>query len=393
MRKLNILSRISESSVTHETPPQCEKIDLEKIPEISERTDSFTEKRFNTPRKSSFDFTSSNDSSDSKLFYSTNNFMRSISVNQKNSNLNKQSSSDQGLDPSQVFLHMFQNQHFFSNENDQPILIPETDSIKRSLDILDYYSCFWLHKIGVVYLGPKQTDEKSILFNANGSVRYRNFVNGLGNLVYLRDMDTNQFYPGGLDTDGTVGDFAVLWYDGVIQILFHVATMMTTEENTTSKKRHIGNDSAIIVYNESGQEYNFSMIKGEVNCVCIEIIPLKANTNIVKVKTTSEMSQWFCHSDPQFVSDQNLSLIVRKLSLHADIASKVYRSQKDNVNANIYGGRFYDRLKQINRIKKLTKDSQKPQLSKQNSQSDFRSNLTINTSDKTQSQFDFFDFI
>lgn len=260
-----------------------------------------------------------------------------------------------GLDPSQVFLHLFQTQHSYSNEKEQPLLIPENESIQRSMNILDYIPCYMVHKIGVLYIGRSQTgDEKTILFNAQGSVRYRNFINGLGNLIHLKDMDTIRFYPGGLETDGSAGDFSLLWFDGITQVLFHVATMMVLKD-CVSKKRHIGNDSTIIVYNESGEEYKFNMIKGDVNCMCIEIIPLKSNTNIVKVKTTNEIAQsgMFVHNDPKFVSDQNLSLVVRKMALHADIASKVYRSQKDS---NLYGGKWYERLKQINRIKKLAKE-------------------------------------
>lgn len=144
-------------------------------------------------------------------------------------------------------------------------------------------------------------------------------------------------------------------YDGIIQVVFHVSTMMILkDDDINSKKRHIGNDSCLIVYNESGEEYQFGMIKGEVNCICIEIIPLKDTSNIIKVKTTSEFTQSSCfiHSDPKFVSDQNLSLIVRKMALHADLAAKVI--QKDNINQ--YGGKWYERLKKIKRIKNMSKD-------------------------------------
>ena len=135
----------------------------------------------------------------------------------------------------------------------------------------------------------------------------------------------------------------------------------TQEENCIFKKKHIGNDSTLIVYNESGEEYQFGWIKGDVNCVCIEIEPLKSNTNIVKMKTTSDLtsqttsavnSPWIAHQEPKFISDSNLAYIVRKMALHADLASRVCRSQKDD--RSIYGGKWYERLKQINRIKKMS---------------------------------------
>jgi tuberous sclerosis protein 2 len=128
--------------------------------------------------------------------------------------------------------------------------------------------------------------------------------------------------------------------------------MPVKENNINFKKKHIGNDNTIIVYNESGEEYNFGFIKGEVNCVCIEIEPLKSGINTVKVKTTNEMQQhWTGHQDQKVISDQNLPLLTRKMALHADLAARVYRSQKDN----LYGGKWLDRLRQINRIRETCK--------------------------------------
>ena len=129
-------------------------------------------------------------------------------------------------------------------------------------------------------------------------------------------MDTHRYYPGGLDTDGSAGDFTLLWYDGITQVLFHVATMMLNKDETgNAKKRHIGNDSTLIVYNESGEEYQLGAIKGEVNCVCIEVVPLKANTNIVKVKTSSDMQMQQQQQQQQQQATSNSSQNVNKLDI------------------------------------------------------------------------------
>lgn len=367
------LARISESSSTQEnsnptTSPTS--INESQAKQISDSLNSPVKpsvlalKRNSLTRKSSIDSTlfnlqlnsnSSEQQTSSIISPSTplslNKIVNSLSANSLTSQVNQQ------LDPSQVFLQLFQTQQFSNDEKDQPLLIPNIDGIERSMNLLDFLPCYMVHKIGVVYIGPNQAnDEKSILANANGSFRYKNFVKSLGNLIYLKDMDSNRFYSGGLETDGSGGDFTILWYDGIAQVVFHVSTMMIQkDENCNSKKRHIGNDSTIIVYNESGEEYEFGAIKGEVNCVCIEINPLKSNTNMVKVKTTSELeqSQWVKHTDPKFLSDNNLGLIVRKMALHADLASRVFRSQKES---GLYGGKWYERLKQINRIKKISKE-------------------------------------
>jgi hypothetical protein len=168
------------------------------------------------------------------------------------------------LDPSQVFLQLFQSKSSLSEQKEPPLLIPDNANIKRSLDLLDIMPCYLVHKIGVIYLGRNQqtSDEKSILSNSYGSVRYKSFIGGLGNLIKLKDMDTRKFYNGGLEVDGSLADFTFLWFDGIVQVQFHVATMMfSKDENLMNKKRHIGNDSVIIVYNESGEEYQFNMLK------------------------------------------------------------------------------------------------------------------------------------
>lgn len=47
-------------------------------------------------------------------------------------------------------------------------------------------------------------------------------------------------------------------------VVFHVATLMPSKESDpkcNGKKRHLGNDSVTIVYNDSGDEYSMGTIK------------------------------------------------------------------------------------------------------------------------------------
>jgi len=84
------------------------------------------------------------------------------------------------------------------------MVIPDDKRISTSIDILNLLPCYLSHKIGVVYIGKHQGhDERAILANGHGSSRYRTFVNSLGNLVPLRDLDTSRFYAGSLATDGS----------------------------------------------------------------------------------------------------------------------------------------------------------------------------------------------
>ncbi len=73
--------------------------------------------------------------------------------------------------------------------------------------------------MGVVYVGPGQIDnEVAILRNEFGSLRYAQFLKGLGSLICLKDIDKASTYLGGLDHCDGDGDFAYMWEDDVMQV-------------------------------------------------------------------------------------------------------------------------------------------------------------------------------
>lgn len=66
--------------------------------------------------------------------------------------------------------------------------------------------------------------------------------------------------------------FKLLYF--LFQVTFHVATLMPTKETDPScngKKLHIGNDEVIIVYNESGEEYNIQTVRVGETCIHIPV--------------------------------------------------------------------------------------------------------------------------
>ena len=85
--------------------------------------------------------------------------------------------------------------------------------------ILKYSSSHETHKIGVLYVGPGQaSNESAILGNNFGSLRYTDFLHGLGRLISLHDVDKGATFLGGLDATDGDGDFAYLWEDDVMQV-------------------------------------------------------------------------------------------------------------------------------------------------------------------------------
>ena len=168
---------------------------------------------------------------------------------------------------------------------ERPLLLQNTSSVKSSLKILDRISCHETHKVGVLYVGPGQADdERAILSNQFGSVRYAGFLAGLGSLLDLSEVDKATVYLGGLDHKDGDGRFAYVWQDDVMQVVFHAATLMPNlpgDPQFNKKKRHIGNDFVAIVYNESGMPYKMGTVKGQFIYAIIVVEPLDFESNKV----------------------------------------------------------------------------------------------------------------
>ena len=144
-------------------------------------------------------------------------------------------------------------------------------------------------KIGVLFQNANQTTEQEILSNLYGSSRYervyyylyllfnlfififiiivitiyfiykilteeKKFLKSLGKVVRLKNCTE---YSGGLDrSTDTDGKWSLHWTDNVVEIMFHVTTLMPNCNsdglfNFSNKKRHIGNNFVNIIYSES----------------------------------------------------------------------------------------------------------------------------------------------
>ncbi|XP_046568318.1 tuberin-like [Haliotis rubra] len=267
-----------------------------------------------------------------------------------------------GVSPSFVFLQLFHNHPLFSG-SDTPVLLPQTETINRALRMLDHIHPYETHKIGVIYVGPNQvTDEKGILCNLFGSPRYARFVQGLGELIHLQDVDPDRIYVGGLALTGSDGRFAYSWQDESMQVIFHVATLMPNREsdpNCNAKKLHIGNDFVTIVYNDSGEDYKMGTIKGQFNYVNIVIRPLDYESNAVTLQTKEEPYEFkgqistdiadiLGHTDTKIISDSSLALLVRQIAMHCNLASMVLQRQQSQPQ-DPFASNWLERLRQIKR--------------------------------------------
>ncbi|XP_047476530.1 tuberin-like isoform X2 [Penaeus chinensis] len=259
-----------------------------------------------------------------------------------------------GISPSFVFLQLYYHGGL-GGGSDRPLLVPtQQQEIQRAVRVLDLMRPQETHKIGVLYVGPGQTTEQEILRNSFGSLRYMTFLQGLGSVLELSSVSQNEVFLGGLDTKGNDGKLVYIWHDDVMQVVYHIATLMPTKEsdpNCTGKKKHIGNNYVTIVYNESGQSYNINTIKGQFNHTIVEVVPADHSTNSVGVLCRPELADFVGGGgDPRLVSDTNLPILVRQLALHADLASMIWESLNRPPH-NPYASNWLERLRKIRKIR------------------------------------------
>ncbi|XP_076845462.1 tuberin isoform X2 [Brachyhypopomus gauderio] len=259
-----------------------------------------------------------------------------------------------GLSPSFVFLQLYHSP-FFGNEANKPLLLPKSELIDRAVKVLDQMPPYDTHKIGVVFVGPGQANnEVAILSNEYGSNRYARFLTGLGKLIHLKDCDPDQIFLGGLDHGRYAddGEFTYCWHDDIMQAIFHIATLMPNRESDRSccnKKRHIGNDFVVVVYNDAGEEYKLGTIKGQFNFVEVVIKPLDYESNLVTLQCRKDLEGLVDTTIVKIVSDKNLPLLVRQMALHANMASLVHQYRANPSDA--YASKWLARLRHIKRIR------------------------------------------
>lgn len=220
-------------------------------------------------------------------------------------------------------------QHLHTNQQQRlrdPIPLPKDKKFDITLSNFDHITPYETHKIGVVYVGKNQADNRvAILSNRRGSQRYYEFLKNIGNCIILNEIDPEVYFIGGLDAKGDDGKFAYLWKDNLTQVIFHVTTFMPARESDpqcNNKNRHIGNDHVCIVYNDSGQQFHMSTIKGTGQFItaCIVITPLEDMSNIVDVEVLPDLRQIVGDIEPKVLSNLGASLYARQLAIHLNVS-------------------------------------------------------------------------
>ena len=157
----------------------------------------------------------------------------------------------------------------------EPICLPDNEQVQRAISVFDRNDTVDGYKVGVIYVGNGQHMEAEILANTSHSSGFDELLKGLGTKVPLQGA---QFNTQGLDRRyGSDGEYTYAWRNRVVEIVFHVPTMMPTnldsDPQCVSKKAHIGNNHVSIIYNESGLPFAFNTFAGQFNHINIVVTP------------------------------------------------------------------------------------------------------------------------
>lgn len=114
------------------------------------------------------------------------------------------------------------------------------------------------------------------LGNAQSTEAFDQFLEVLGDRIQLKDFDG---YRGGLDTQhGQTGTESVHTVFRQKEVMFHVSTLLPFTVGDTQqlqRKRHIGNDVVVIVFQENNTPFSPEMIQSNFIHAYVVVQPVE----------------------------------------------------------------------------------------------------------------------
>ncbi|KAH7333774.1 hypothetical protein B0J17DRAFT_676806 [Rhizoctonia solani] len=237
-------------------------------------------------------------------------------------------------------------------------LVPNDDLLGRTLRSLDRVPVMDFHKVGIIYVGPGQANEREILGNRAGSPAYTHFLDNIGRLIRLKDQ--KDLYTGGLDQHyDSDGKYAYAWWDAIIQMLYHTATLMPNREGDEQfafKKLHIGNDYVRIVWNDSGRPYRFDTLTTQFQYVNIVIEPHSIGT-VAAFASDAHREEFYkvvlqrAPGMPEFGMIGEFKIVSANTSMLADFFAQIYVHTQHDTTREEYITPWRARLRQIRMFK------------------------------------------
>ncbi|KAI8870262.1 hypothetical protein GQ42DRAFT_105179, partial [Ramicandelaber brevisporus] len=132
-------------------------------------------------------------------------------------------------------------------------------------------------KFGLGFINGDQFTEHHLLVNRleDASPNFLQFMRFMGEQITLKNW---QGYRGGLDTtNNRTGTQSLYTRWSGYEIMFHVAPFLPLDDNDSQcieRKRHIGNDVVVIVFNESSRAFDISTITSKQTHVVVVVRPV-----------------------------------------------------------------------------------------------------------------------
>eukprot|EP00826_Nyctotherus_ovalis_P017196 TRINITY_DN15043_c0_g1_i1.p1 TRINITY_DN15043_c0_g1~~TRINITY_DN15043_c0_g1_i1.p1 ORF type:complete len:232 (+),score=39.46 TRINITY_DN15043_c0_g1_i1:3-698(+) len=132
-------------------------------------------------------------------------------------------------------------------------------------------------RVGVLFVGKGQFDQKAIFFNTGGSERYEELIQKMGKAFRKCELHKSLILKPDI----------VYYANAIYELVLHVATRMPTvvrDEQQLEKKKYVGNDSIHIIWNENDRAYRPGTITSAFNFVHIIIHPLRNGLYQIKIR-------------------------------------------------------------------------------------------------------------
>lgn len=153
------------------------------------------------------------------------------------------------------------------------------------------------YKFGVIFAQGGQTTDDEFLNNDHGSEAFEKFMGTLAKKIELKGWPG---FGGGLDTVlGHTGKYAYFTKFRDYDIMFHVSTCLphvSGDDQQLEKKRHIGNDVVVIVFQDGDTPIAPAAIKSYFNHVFIIVHPIRPEET---PKSDSPLGSGGSGGDPQ----------------------------------------------------------------------------------------------
>ncbi|CAJ0879489.1 14316_t:CDS:2, partial [Entrophospora sp. SA101] len=226
-------------------------------------------------------------------------------------------------------------------------LLNKAPGLFRDMRLLDKKHPREVIKVALLYVGPGQEDEQSILRNTKGSLNYDDFVSSLG---WEIDLATHPGYLGGLERNSTNGTTSIYYCTSTIELIFHDVTKMPTDPNDfkqLKKKRHIGNDHVHIIFNEHNRDYRKSTIGGDFGNAQIVVNPLSNGLFSVEINRDHKIPSFGPLLNGMVISQNVLGPLVRMTAIQA-FRNSLHHT--NSTNTTMYQHPFTERALDISII-------------------------------------------